>query len=61
MKYSIENVDFTYENGLIVGQIWIHDFFLDVHREAMYLNTEEEFQKHCKKAYETIPGYLKGV
>lgn len=61
MTYTIDEVVFTYENGIVAGQIWIHDFFLDVYRKKIDLNTEDEFKVYCENVYEEISERLKGV
>ena len=61
MKCTIENVGFGYDGKLIIGRIWLHDFFLDVYRKEVSLNTEEEFLNYCQEVFDRIPDYFKEV
>jgi hypothetical protein len=61
VKYTIENVEFEYNNGLVIGQVLVHDFYLDVYRKKIEINTEDKFQNFCWEAFQAIPERWKGV
>ena len=61
MKHTIDNINFEYNGELVTGQVWIHDFYLDVYRKKANISTKEEFQSYCQRALDQIPDYFKEV
>lgn len=55
MKHYIGRVEFEYNEGLFIGQIFIHDFYFDVYRKNIEIDTEDNFKRLCEEAYEKIP------